>query len=142
MATFLDTQMSRTIYNWLEDKEFLIFPMENDDDDVFTDEQYMKLLTNLTEFAQNHPEPVMLIPEEAEDTPEDAADAADAADADPPDLRIELCGEVCTGPPPPPTPPPAEEVIIIKSAKEAFNYRRTFRNRPAARRNTKKRMFA
>jgi len=134
MATFLDREMSTTIYNWIQEKEFLIFPMENDDDDVFTDEQYMRLLTNLTEFIKNNPE------QEQEPEPEPEQEQEPEAPVDPPELRIELCGEVCTGVPPP--PPPAEEVIIIKSAKDAFNYRRTFRNRAAARRNTKKRMFA
>jgi hypothetical protein len=81
----------------------------------------------------------MLIPEEPEEPENTPEEPKETLPEDPPELRIELCGEVCTGPPP---PPPPEEPFIIKSAKEAFNYRRTFRNRPAARRNTKKRIFA
>lgn len=160
MATFLDRTMSAIIYDWVENKDFLIFPMEEDDDDVFSDEQYMKLLMNLTEFAKNSPEAA----EEAQD--EEAQDEALAED--PPELRIEVYGEIYSEPEaatlmsaveskvesetisvrPKLIPLPAIDMyttlipLIPKTVKAAFNYRRTFKNRPTPRRITKKRIFA
>jgi hypothetical protein len=151
MATFLDTKMSEIIYDWVENKDFLIFPMANDDDDVFSDEQYMKLLVNLTEFAKNSTEV------ESKELLED-----------PPEVRIEVYGEIYSEPEPvpesipttlmpttrmPPTliPLPAVNMyttliplipLMPKTVKAAFNYRRTFKNRSTPRRITKKRMFA
>jgi len=156
MATFLDTKMSAIIYDWVENKDFLIFPMEGDDDDVFSDEQYMKLLVNLTEFAKNSPEvaDVVQVAEEAQVEDEALAE-------DPPELRIEVYGEIYSEPEPatliPATLIPARPKLIPlpaidmyakliplmpKTVKAAFNYRRTFKNRPTPRRNTKKRIFA
>jgi hypothetical protein len=147
MATFLDTKMSEIIYDWVENKDFLIFPMEGDDDDVFSDEQYVKLLMNLTEFAKNFSE-----------------EAEVALAEDPPELRIEVFGEIYKEPEPEPesisarlmpntliplpvmrmsnTLIPLPIIFMPKTVKAAFNYRRTLKNRHTARRNTKKRMFA
>ena len=165
MATFLDTKMSAIIYDWVENKDFLIFPMEEDDDDVFSDEQYMKLLMNLTEFAKKSSEVVQVV------------EKAEALAEDPPEIRIEVYGEIYREPEPepalmpeaaalmpeaaalmparriPPTliPLPAVNMyttliplipLIPKTVKAAFNYRRTFKNRPTPRRITKKRIFA
>jgi hypothetical protein len=160
MATFLDTDMSNIIYNWVENKEFLIFPMANEDDDVFSDEQYMKLLVNLTEYSKTYSE--MAQPEseaeeaqaqvEAEAEAEEAEAEAEAEEAeaeqfleDPPEVRIEVYGEIYKEPEPEPEPElevESETLPEVKTVKEAFNYRRTFKNRPTPRRITKKRIFA
>ena len=159
MATFLDTSMSAIIYNWVENQDFLIFPMEGDDDDVFSDEQYMKLLVNLTEFAKNSPE-VAQIEEQVEAVAEAVAEAEAEAEAvaeaeaeaeaeavaeqlleDPPELRIEVYGEIYKEPEPE-LEVESETLSEVNTVKEAFNYRRTFKNRPTPRRITKKRIFA
>jgi hypothetical protein len=52
ISGFLDADIKRVIKDWLGDelKEFLIFPIEDENDDEFTDEQFTRLLDSLMKF--------------------------------------------------------------------------------------------
>jgi hypothetical protein len=99
VAVFLDETIKDIIRDWLGEEyaPFLIFPMTDEDEDEFTDEQFNKLLEFLITFttpAEGEPEPV----------PE-------------PEPEVEP-------PPPPPTPEPEPEIITIRAA---LNRRKTMR---------------
>lgn len=68
ISGFLDADIKRVIKDWLGDelKEFLIFPMEDEHDDEFTDEQFTQLLDSLMKFDKT----VVIAEPEAEAEPE------------------------------------------------------------------------
>ena len=53
MSEFLDVSIKNIVSSWLDAEyaQFLIFPMNDDDDDEFTDEQFSTLITNLTNYV-------------------------------------------------------------------------------------------
>lgn len=138
VANFLDEEMGVIILEWLgeEYKPFLIFPMNSDSEDEFTDEQLTKLVTALVEFSLSHP----AVEEFAEVAP----------------TRVELpmykinieaffkpmLPRPATPPPEVPEPPEVHpEPPEPTTFREALARRRTLKNRPPlVRRNTRKRI--
>ena len=129
VANFLDEEMGVIILEWLgeEYKPFLIFPMNSDSEDEFTDEQLTKLVTALVEFSLSHP-PV-----------EEFAEVASTR-VELPMYKINIEAFFKPIPPRPVTPPP-EVHPEPTTFREALARRRTLKNRPPlVRRNTRKRI--
>ena len=71
LSEFLDTTISRVIFEWLGDSPFVIFPVDVADDDICTDTRLMKLVDALVKYT-----PVS-VPAVAEPEPEPQAAAAE-----------------------------------------------------------------
>jgi hypothetical protein len=138
VANFLDEEMGVIILEWLgeEYKPFLIFPMNSDSEDEFTDEQLTKLVTALVQFSLSHP-PV-----------EEFAEVAPTR-VELPMYKINIEAFFKPMPPRPVTPPPEVHPEPSEPSKapepttfrEALARRRTLKNRPPlVRRNTRKRI--
>jgi hypothetical protein len=150
IANFLDDGMGFIIRDWLGEEygAFLIFPMNSESEDEFTDEQLTKLVTALVEFSLSHPPveefaevestrlelPMYKInieaffrPKPIEPQPEPAPES---------ESQPEQVPRSITPPPPRSITPP-----VAKTFRDAFAHRRTHKNRPALlRRNTRKRI--
>lgn len=137
VANFLDEEMGVIIREWLgeEYNPFLIFPMNSDSEDEFTDEQLTKLVTALVDFSLSHP-PV-----------EEFAEVAPTR-VELPMYKINIeaffrpkATEPVTEPVPEPVPRSITPPPVAKTFRDAFAHRRTHKNRPALlRRNTRKRI--
>jgi hypothetical protein len=86
IAEFLDVDIKNIVRDWLgeEYKSFLIFPMDDEADDEFTDEQFNELLEALMRFMSANPAPAEAAPPEAA-PPEAAPAEAAPPEAAPPE---------------------------------------------------------
>ena len=86
LARFLDDSMQEIIYDWLTDfKEFIIFPKKGENEDTFTDQEFMKLIKSLLIYSSKQPQVAPI------------------------DVKVEpvqVSPPLPPPPPPPPTPPP------------------------------------
>ena len=57
ISKFLDAEMPQVVNTWMGDlKDFLIFPTSSENDDEFTDDQFVKVLTALMEYSKKYEE--------------------------------------------------------------------------------------
>ena len=76
LAIFIDESIKEIIKEWLGEEyaAFLIFPMDSDNEDEFTDEQFSKLLESLMTFSFKNPAEPIPVEETPEETSEETAE--------------------------------------------------------------------
>ena len=96
VAEFLDVKIKEIVNDWLdvEFKPFLIFPINDEDEDEFTEKQFNDLLDALMSFMQANPEPIVTA-----EAPAPLRGPYDVISSNPPDYPY-------LKPQPPPSPPP------------------------------------
>ena len=145
IANFLDEDMGVIIRDWLGEEygAFLIFPMNSDSEDEFTDEQLSNLVTALVEFSAKHEPEIKEVEAVRVELPMYKINMA--ALLRPMITRAATPPRAVTPPraatPPRAVTPPPELLPEPTTFRDAFARRRTLKNRPTLlRRNTRKRI--
>ena len=138
ISKFLDVEMGEIIYTWIEPfKEFLIFPMNSECEDDFTDDHFASILMALTDYSKRYEESEESQAQEQAQEQDQAEEQPQEQPKEPPKFSPEILSFLNM----------SRQAYIpepeVTTVREAMARRRTLKNMQVAdaRRKTRKRIY-